>query len=215
MKAGKTKWVEMELAALRNQMNPHFIFNNLNSINSFIVNNDTKLASLYLTKFSRLMRLILDNSRNEEISLHKELETLNLYLTLEAIRFKNKFTYLIHVDDNIDEKQIKLPPTTLQPFVENAIWHGIMHLTTKGALQIDIKFVEVYTLLISIKDNGIGRKQSVLLKSKTHMNKTYGLEMAKERLLQMHSMNRVEVEDNLNANGECVGTTVLIYMQTK
>jgi two-component system, LytTR family, sensor kinase len=212
IEAVKTKLAETELAALRSQMNPHFIFNSLNSINSFIIDNDTLQASAYLTKFSRLIRLILDNSKNELISLRRELETLQLYLMMESVRFKNKFSWHININDEVDDEQITLPPTTLQPFVENAIWHGIMHLHTEGVLKIDIDYATDGRLLIAISDNGIGREKSALTKSKTNTNKSYGIAITKERLLQLHPLNEVIITDNYTADNIAAGTTVNIYI---
>jgi LytS/YehU family sensor histidine kinase/ligand-binding sensor domain-containing protein len=213
IKEVKQKLVETELAALRSQMNPHFIFNSLNSINSFIIENNTKLASEYLTKFSRLIRLILENSKNDLITLDKELETLRLYLLMESIRFKNKFTYKINIEDDVNLEQIKLPPTTLQPFVENAIWHGILHLESEGHLEINIGHSEKNTLLLQIKDNGVGRTKSAILKSKTNANKSYGIAITEQRLLQSNAFNKVEIIDMFSNDNIAKGTIVNIYIK--
>ncbi|HEY6436486.1 MAG TPA: histidine kinase, partial [Ignavibacteriaceae bacterium] len=109
-------------------MNPHFIFNSLNSINAFILENNKLKASEYLSKFSRLVRLILQNSQEPLIPLDKELEALRLYLELEALRFEQKFEYKISVSAEIDTSMVKVPPLIIQPYAENAIWHGLMHL---------------------------------------------------------------------------------------
>jgi LytS/YehU family sensor histidine kinase/ligand-binding sensor domain-containing protein len=213
IKEVKRKLAETELAALRSQMNPHFIFNSLNSINSFIIENNTKLASEYLTKFSRLIRLILENSKNDLINLDKELETLRLYLLMESIRFKNKFTYQINIDDDVNLEQIKLPPTTLQPFVENAIWHGILHLDVEGNLLININYSAKNTLHIQIKDNGVGRSKSAILKSKTNTNKSFGIAITTQRLLQLNAANKVEIIDVLDNENIASGTIVNIYIK--
>ncbi len=131
------KLADVEMTALRAQMNPHFLFNCLNSINRFIVRNDAETASNYLTKFSRLIRLILQNSKSSTITLRNELEALKLYIELEEMRFENRFDYSIHVDDNIEVEFVEVPPLLLQPYVENAIWHGLMHKESKGKLTID------------------------------------------------------------------------------
>ena len=134
----KHKATELEMQALRAQMNPHFIFNSLNSINRFILQNNKEQASEYLTKFSRLVRLILQNSQAALITLESELEALELYLELEALRFNNRFSYKISVSDDIDTEVIKVPPLIIQPYAENAIWHGLMHKESKGYLDIEI-----------------------------------------------------------------------------
>ncbi len=128
----KRKLSEVELSALRSQMNPHFIFNCLNSIKLYTVQNDSFTASEYLTKFSRLIRLVLENSRKDKVELQSELESLRLYIEMEAMRFKEKLQYSI--TENIDTSYTEIPPLIIQPYVENAIWHGLMHKETGGNL---------------------------------------------------------------------------------
>jgi LytS/YehU family sensor histidine kinase len=118
------KMSEVEMQALRAQMNPHFIFNCLNSINRYIVKSDQATASLYLTKFAKLIRLILDNSNTKNVMLSNELEALKLYIDMESLRFDKKFTHSIVVDKGISTDSIEVPPLIIQPYVENAIWHG-------------------------------------------------------------------------------------------
>ncbi len=126
------------MQALRAQMNPHFIFNSLNSINRYIVKSDQATASLYLTRFAKLIRLILDNSNNKFITLSNELQALSLYMEMESIRFEKKFSYTIECDDNINTESIFVPPLIIQPYVENAIWHGLLHKETAGHLYVRI-----------------------------------------------------------------------------
>jgi hypothetical protein len=126
---------ETEMTALRAQMNPHFIFNCLNSIKLYTLENNSLMASEYLSKFSRLIRLVLENSRSEKITLETELETLRLYMDMEAMRFKDKVQYSIHIAENIDTQFVEMPPLLLQPYVENAIWHGLMHLEKGGKIE--------------------------------------------------------------------------------
>jgi hypothetical protein len=133
---------QAETKALRAQMNPHFIFNSLNSINSFVLDQKHEIASDYLIKFSKLIRLILDNSRSELITIDKELETLKLYVLLESVRFDNKFKCLFEVGEDVNTSTIMIPPMLLQPFVENAIWHGLMQKETEGTIMIEIKKVD-------------------------------------------------------------------------
>ncbi|MEP6556712.1 MAG: histidine kinase, partial [Ferruginibacter sp.] len=164
---------ELEMQALRAQMNPHFIFNCLSSINRFILKNESKTASNYLTRFSRLMRMVLMNSQKPLIALEDELEMLRLYLEMERMRFKNSFDYGITLLNEIDSGNIFIPPLLLQPFCENAIWHGLMHLPAvqagkegNGRLDIELSMKENILYCI-ITDNGVGREKSAELKSKT------------------------------------------------
>jgi ligand-binding sensor domain-containing protein len=206
------KIAESEMTALRAQMNPHFIFNSLNSINSFIVENKTHLASDYLTKFSRLMRLILDNSKNESITLEKEMETLKLYLLMESIRFDKKFDYTIFIEPGIDQEQVRVPPMIIQPYVENSIWHGLLHKKEKGKVMVQIKKIAV-GLEISIEDNGIGRERAVALKSKnSHARKSYGMQITNERVSQLNEKNIVKISDLRNHEGHATGTKVIIRL---
>ena len=158
----KQKATEMEMQALRAQMNPHFIFNSLNSINRFILQNNRAQASEYLTKFSKLVRMILQNSQASLISLESELESLNLYLDLEAVRFEQRFAYKISYPKDLDIEVLKVPPLVIQPFTENAIWHGLMHKEENGQLDIDISEEDDH-IYFKITDNGIGRKKAAEL----------------------------------------------------
>jgi ligand-binding sensor domain-containing protein len=206
----KHKIAEVEMMALRLQMNPHFIFNSLNSINSFIVENKTHLASDYLTKFSRLMRLILDNSKNESITLEKEIETLKLYLLMESIRFDKKFDYTFHIDPAIEEQMIKVPPMIIQPYVENAVWHGLLQKEEKGKVEIRITKVN-NAMQIVIQDNGIGRRKASQLKSKNSTtNKSYGMQITAQRIEQLNRKNKVETIDLKNEQENAAGTKVVL-----
>lgn len=210
----KHKIAEAEMMALRLQMNPHFIFNSLNSINSFIVENKTHLASDYLTKFSRLMRLILDNSKNESISLEKEMETLKLYLLMESIRFDKKFDYSIYVEPGIDEELVKVPPMIIQPYVENSIWHGLLHKKEKGKVYVYVKKI-IAGLEIIIEDNGIGRNKAAELKSKNSTNnKSYGMLITARRIEQLNNKNKVETTDLTDEHGNTGGTKVVLTIYT-
>jgi len=127
---------QLALKSLRTQMNPHFIFNALNSVNSFIANNDERAANKYLSEFSQLMRSVLENSEEDFIPLSKEIELLQLYVKLEHFRFKDKFDYTITVDERINVEDFVIPPMLLQPYVENAVWHGLRYKEEKGKLEI-------------------------------------------------------------------------------
>src|SRR6185295_6580718 len=143
--------MEVEMKALRAQMNPHFIFNSLHSINKYVMENDRENASAYLSKFSNLMRLILENSREHEVALAEDLHALELYIQLESLRFKNKFKYLIETDPAIDKENTLIPPLLLQPFVENAIIHGIQNKES-GLIRISVK-KENNMIKCAVEDN--------------------------------------------------------------
>jgi ligand-binding sensor domain-containing protein/two-component sensor histidine kinase len=208
----KHKIAEVEMTSLRLQMNPHFLFNSLNSINSFIVENKTHLASDYLTKFSRLMRLILENSKNESIPLEKEIETLKLYLLMESIRFDKKFDYAVDIDEKIDE-QIKVPPMIIQPYAENAIWHGLLHKKERGKVEIGIK-KENGSLQIIIEDNGIGRTKAAEMKSKNSTSsKSYGMQITEQRIKQLDAGNKVTTIDLTDDSRNATGTKVIITIK--
>lgn len=206
---------ELEMQALRAQMNPHFIFNSLNSINHFILQNNKQEASEYLTKFSRLTRLILQNSQAELVTLQTEIESLELYLQLEALRFDHHFAYSISLPEKTNIAGIKLPPLILQPYVENAIWHGLMPKAEKGLLTI--KFLEKQPwLYCKISDNGVGRKQAdkrKQLSSSTH--KSMGLEITAHRLANMQgAMGKpsVTINDLVEPDGTPAGTEVILKL---
>jgi LytS/YehU family sensor histidine kinase len=181
------KLAEVEMTSLRTQMNPHFLFNSLNSIKRYIVRNDAISASDYLTKFSRLVRLILHNSKRSRVPLEDELEALKLYVELESLRFEGKFTYQIEIAKNVNLSLIEIPPLILQPYVENAIWHGLMHKEGKGLLSIKIELAKQNDgnelLYCEIEDNGIGRERAAEYKSKSATtHKSMGMQITKDRL---------------------------------
>jgi len=178
----KHRVVELELRALRSQMNPHFIFNSLNSIQYYVLKNEPKQAYTYLTKFSNLMRMILQNSRRRFISLKAEVDWLRTYLDLEKLRMENELNYEVHIDDNIDTENVFVPAMLLQPYVENAIIHGL--LPKEGNRELLIAFQsERQQLICRIKDNGIGREQSAILnEQRTNKHKSQGLKLTGERL---------------------------------
>lgn len=146
----------LETQVLRTQMNPHFIFNALNSINHYVQENERDLASGFLTKFARLMRLVLENSRHDEVPLASDMETLRLYMDLEQARMNNRFRYVVAIDPAIDQESTMVPPLVLQPFVENAIWHGLSRKEGAGLLRVQVKQVDG-ALLMTVEDDGVGR----------------------------------------------------------
>jgi tetratricopeptide (TPR) repeat protein len=205
---------ELEMQALRAQMNPHFIFNSLNSINMFILENNKLQASEYLSKFSRLVRLILQNSKEAFIPLESELEALQLYLELEALRFEHKFEYKISVEDEIDTTILKVPPLIIQPYAENAIWHGLMHKKEKGHLEIEL-YQQEDILYCKIIDDGIGRKKAAEVKSKSaSTHKSMGIKITEGRIAIMEKMNgqnkSIEIKDLAYADGTAAGTEVVL-----
>jgi hypothetical protein len=210
---------ELEMQALRAQMNPHFIFNCLNSINRFILKNETEPASDYLTKFSRLIRMVLINSKNKLITLEDELEMLRLYLDMERLRFKNHFEYKISFLNSVDLGSIYIPPLLLQPFVENAIWHGLMNKEDSGSLEISFS-LEAEVLTCIITDNGVGREAATLFKSKSAVKeKSMGLKITRERLslIQKESEDEASFEfvDLFDPEGNAAGTKVVLRIGTK
>ena len=215
----KSQLAQAETKALRAQMNPHFIFNSLNSINSFVMDQKHEIASDYLIKFSKLIRLILDNSRSETISIEKELETLKLYVLLEAARFDNKFKCVYHISDDVNPSSVMIPPMLLQPFVENAIWHGLMQKEGEGTINIEIAMnSEQITddgeqhLRISISDDGIGREKAAELKSKSATHTSHGLKVTSQRIDMMNKLNstwaKLNIVDLKDMQGCAMGTRV-------
>ena len=172
----KAEISETELKALRAQMNPHFIFNALNSIADYINKNDARSADYYLGKFAKLMRGILENSEEKEISLSEELKMLEFYMDLESLRFKNKFNYEVKIADDINPENTLIPPMILQPFVENSILHGLAKKENDGKITIHIDKTEDL-LKCTIEDNGIGRKNP-----NENLNKSYGVKLTRERI---------------------------------
>lgn len=204
---------ESRMEALRAQMNPHFIFNSLNSINRYIIKNDPKTSSLYLTRFARLMRLVLDNSRYKTIPLSTELEALKLYIELEAFRFEKKFEFEINVHPDVDVDALQIPPLIVQPYVENAIWHGLLHRELPGKLLVDIHRTEDL-LCIEITDNGVGRAKAAELEEKKHSTrKSLGMKLTEERLDFQNEqvyVSNVEIVDLSDQNGAAAGTRVIV-----
>jgi tetratricopeptide (TPR) repeat protein len=209
---------ELEMQALRAQMNPHFIFNCLSSINRFILKNESETASDYLTKFSRLIRMVLNNSNKSLIILEDELEMLRLYLDLERLRFKNSFDYSITFHNNFDAASIFIPPLLLQPFAENAIWHGLMHKEGQGILDVSFE-LENNILNCYITDNGVGRKKAEALKSKSsEKQKSMGMQITAERLALFNKdveKTIFSVEDLIDSEGQAAGTRVTLKIRYK
>lgn len=206
---------ELEIKALRAQINPHFLFNCLNSINRMIVKGENENASLYLKKFSRLVRIILENVETNKVSLNNELALLESYIQLEELRFKGKIAYEISIDEKIEKENTYLPPMVLQPFVENAIWHGLMHKEANEQGRIKIAMKEDNDVLFcSIEDNGVGRARSGELKENSDSRtNSIGIRITEERLrlLSKRRINDliqiIDLKDTLNT---ATGTRVEI-----
>lgn len=210
---------ELEMTALRAQMNPHFIFNCLNSINRYILKSDRDTAAEYVTKFSRLIRLILDNSRNNIVSLSDEISALKLYIEMETMRFENKFKYLIEISPEIETDKTMVPPMIFQPYVENAIWHGLMHKDGPGKIEIKVRKDKEY-LFCTIDDNGVGRKRAGEMESKFSVkNKSHGLMVTAKRLTiynqQENMRDEITIIDKVDSHGVPNGTKVVMKILIK
>jgi ligand-binding sensor domain-containing protein/two-component sensor histidine kinase len=207
--------LELEQKTLRLQMNPHFIFNALNSIQALISQKDEKTARYYLAKFSKLMRMILENSRNTYISLEDEIKTLEMYASLEQFSSGNTFDFSIEVPKDIDIMEINIPPMLIQPFIENAIIHGIRHLEKRGKITVSFK-LNKKVLECMITDNGIGRKKAASIKSQEDQkHKSTALMVTQERLdilnkdKKIHSLEIIDINDN---SGLDSGTRITIRL---
>jgi hypothetical protein len=206
---------EYQMKALTSQMNPHFIFNAINSIQNFILLNDGDIAYDYLEKFSRLIRTVLTNSEKKEVTLQNELDTMELYIELEQLRFDNAFDYVCEVDACIDATDIIIPTLVIQPYIENAIWHGLMPLERKGHISLQITKQE-NKLKIVLMDDGIGRTASdritKKIKSENHQSMGTHLTSSRIKLFGDDATNSVQIIDNYNDQGEATGTTIEIIL---
>ncbi len=205
----------LEQHMLRSQMNPHFLFNSLNSIKLYIINNDKKNAVHYLNKFSKLVRRILEGSTLKETPLSEELETVELYLNIENIRFSNEIQYDIKIDERISPEQVKIPSLVLQPFLENAIWHGLSAKEGEKKLWLDITKKDESHIQISIIDNGVGRRTSEEIKeNRVLKRKSVGIDITKERLANFAKDYQydfsVEIIDLFDDEGKAKGTKILL-----
>lgn len=209
------KILMLEQEALQSQMNPHFVFNALNSIKLYIINNEQKNAVYYLNKFSKLIRNILDASKVKEVSLSEELSTMNLYMSIENIRFSNEIEYSEKVDENINLEGIKVPPLILQPFLENAIWHGLSSKKGSKKVSLEVHKVSDDFIQIDIEDNGVGREQAFKIKKNKSLNrKSIGIDLTKQRLQNFtnefkddFALNYYDLKDK---EGNATGTKVSI-----
>ncbi|MEP7319073.1 MAG: tetratricopeptide repeat protein, partial [Panacibacter sp.] len=208
----KMEVADTEMKALRSQMNPHFIFNSLNSISDYISKNDISSADYYLTKFAKVMRMILENSDKKEVSLTEDLKALELYIQLESLRMKNKFSYEIIVDADIDPDNTMIPPLILQPFVENSIWHGISKKEGFGKILIHIK-KEGELLNCIVEDNGIGREQSALPERMNTEKKSLGMKITKARIDIMNKIKKSKAAIELSDLAEGMRVEVKLPLE--
>jgi ligand-binding sensor domain-containing protein len=206
-----------ELKALRAQMNPHFVFNSLNSIQHYILNSKGDEAVKYLNKFAKLIRIILNNSEKPTVTINEDIEALSLYLELEKMRFDNKFDYKITIDESIDGDYDEIPPMLIQPYLENAILHGINPKEGNGQINISIKVVNQF-IKISIADDGIGREKSKAIQSlqPAARHKSLGMKITKDRVRILNTLHQsnlnVNIIDLYNDRNEAIGTQVDLFI---
>ncbi|SHM21666.1 Two component regulator propeller [Chitinophaga jiangningensis] len=206
---------QLEMKALRSQMNPHFIFNALNSIQIFMMKNETESALSYLSRFAKLIRNVLDNSQLNNISVSREVSMLENYMELEKLRFTDQFEYKIIIDPKLDADMVEIPTMIVQPFVENAIWHGLVHKKEKG--RVTITFEEAPgRILCTIEDNGVGREKSAAIKQmQGHSHHSRGLQITRDRLAiynsRFHVQAGFEIEDLYDSECKAAGTRVVLW----
>jgi tetratricopeptide (TPR) repeat protein len=211
----------LEQDMLRSQMNPHFIFNSLNSIKLYIINNEKENAVYYLNKFSKLIRKILVASTEKEISLEDELDTMKLYMNIENIRFSNEIHFEINIDDDINTSSIKVPSMILQPFLENALWHGLSSKNEEDKkIILNVYRTNEDFVTISIQDNGIGRTRSAKInKDKLLKRKSVGISLTKARLANFSkgyiSDYKITIHDLYDQNRKALGTKVVVEIPTQ
>ncbi len=200
---------ELKMTALQSQMNPHFLFNSLNSINNFVLKNEVEKASDYITKFSKLIRVILNSSSSPTSTLSDELGILALYVKLEQMRVTGGFNYVVDVDKKLNLEKIKVPPLFLQPFIENSIWHGLMKKEGKKIIELTIKENDGNVLCV-ILDNGIGINKAKELDQMTQKRKFFGTRATENRIRILYQNKDVHIITTDISNGEKTGTKVAI-----
>ncbi len=210
---------EYQLMGLKAQMNPHFIFNCLNSIQKYVLEHGTKQAYTYMAKFSKLIRFVLDISDKTFVALSDELDLVKIYVEPEQLRFDKKFKFILQLESNIEPDEIFVPSLLIQPYLENAIWHGIMNLPEdkKGEVIIIVKSVNDHIEIV-ISDNGIGRNKAKLLAQKVHQSK--GMSINQKRIEAINYLLKtqnatIELIDMYEENGDPKGTKVIIKLPLK
>lgn len=210
----RAKQVELEQKLLRSQMNPHFLFNSLGAIQSYMLKNDGRKAAFYLSNLSSLMRSILKNSREEVISLQEEKETLEKYLVIHKLRLGERLNYVVSVSDELDQEEVYLPPMMIQPFVENAIIHGIEPMDKEGIIQVRF-YKDGNLLVIQVDDNGVGIQDSSKNKNAAHVS--YALQIFKERVANLKKRYGTEILYSIIAKDPSIesGTLVTVKIPLK
>lgn len=213
----RQQMADLEMKALRSQMNPHFVFNALNSVQNFILKNDTREASRYLTKFARLMRLILENSESPMVPLAREIELLRYYTELEQLRFNHRFDFDFQIDSSLSPEAVSIPGMLIQPHIENAIWHGLMHKTEPGHLWVRFLQADEKTIVCEIEDDGVGRARAAdMERDRPKAHRSTGLANIRHRLellnAQLAEDIRLDFEDLLDEIGLPTGTKVIVRM---
>ena len=207
----------LEQTALRLQMNPHFIFNSLNSIQSFVISNDTDKAILYLAKFSQLMRFILSHSQQSFVPVKDEIKSMSIYLDIEQLRFDNKFQYEFVIDPNMDEEFTEIPPMIIQPYIENAIIHGILNKATNGFIRITLALIDEKYMLCTVEDDGIGREKAAAIRARSDLkHKSRGMLITQKRLEILNEREKdllnVTITDLKDEQNNAAGTKVEIII---
>jgi sensor histidine kinase YesM len=213
----KNELLQLEQKALRLQMNPHFLFNALNSIQGLIIKNDQKSARYYLAKFAHLMRQILDNSRSGSISLEEEIKSLENYLLIEKLSKKDTFEYIIGVAEDINQSTTQLPPMLIQPFVENAIIHAFTGREDSGEIRIDLSRVGDM-LNVSITDNGIGRTAAGEISKAGVNRRSVGIEVTEQRLIahnEKEEVQSIKITDVVDEDMVAIGTRVELKIRVE
>lgn len=212
----QNSWYEQESRVLSAQMDPHFIFNSLNTIQHFIMSNDNDRAQEYLSKFSRLLRKMLEHNSSGTITLCDEIELCRSYLEVESIRFNNVFRYNIQCDPGINQLESGIPHFLIQPLVENAIWHGLLPKEGEKRLDITVESGGPGTLKWVIEDNGVGREQVKTTDSMNERRRSLALQFIRQRLELLSSLRKqpykLHINDIKNENGLVSGTRVVITM---
>ncbi|MDQ3191955.1 MAG: histidine kinase [Bacteroidota bacterium] len=212
----KKRIADIELRALRSQLNPHFIFNCMGTVQNLILKNKNEAAETYISKFSKLLRTVLASSSENVISLDQELETIKSYLDLESLRFAKGFNYKIEIEKGINTSEIDIPPMLIQPFVENAIWHGLIHKEGDKNLDIVVSRNADYTVCLTISDNGIGRQKSQQLNQDLEKFKSYGINLCNDRIILSNSYSEkkiiLSINDLKDSQNKTSGTIVKILI---
>ncbi|MGL4597850.1 MAG: sensor histidine kinase, partial [Bacteroidia bacterium] len=207
--------LQSEQRLLRSQMNPHFIFNSLNAIKQFVMLGRNQEAELYLSKFSKLIRNLLERSMEENIRVSEEMEILNGYLEMESLRFEDSFQYELSCDESTEFKNFRIPQSMLQPLVENAIWHGLLPKENDRKVTISLVRNSEKTIQCTIDDNGVGRKE-VTKPLDNHKSKSLAIHFIQQRLSRMRPSDKVvcrmQIIDKHDSTGNSLGTKVVIVL---